>query len=251
MGSNMKTYKRDTCLKICQYFLGTFFCFSMLILCSKRQFILHHGKTMRNFNENLKVLGLTEERKLPKSIYDAYDFSNLDKPTLWRNGKYSSLYNLTEKDLKSFMSFKEDQYSKRGSHITKQCKFIQATAKHSSQKSTTCNINDDQRCLIVIDPDHKIGFCRNPKVSSTTWLARFKIILEKFNANHTFSRKEQANFHESASGWWKISNKKKMAMLKRQSILSFVFVRHPLDRLESAYYDEIVGNPTNFFHKLV
>ena len=141
----MKTYKRDTWLKICKYFLGTFFCFSMFILCSKRQFIIHHGKTLRNFNENLKVLGLTEARKLPKSIYDVYDFSNLDKPTLWRNGKYSSLYNLTEKDLKSFMSFKEDQYSKRGSHITKQCKFIQATAKHASQKSTTCNINDGKQ----------------------------------------------------------------------------------------------------------
>ena len=58
----------------------------------------------------------------------------------------------------------------------------------------------DQRCLIVIDPEHKIGFCRNPKVTSTTWLARFKIILENLEFNHTFSRKEQRNFHESASG---------------------------------------------------
>ena len=42
-----------------------------------------------------------------------------------------------------------------------------------------------------------------------------------------------------------------MAMLKRQSILSFVFVRHPLDRLESAYYDKIVGKPSDTFYKMV
>jgi hypothetical protein len=40
-------------------------------------------------------------------------------------------------------------------------------------------------------------------------------------------------------------------MLKRQSILSFVFVRHPLDRLESAYYDKIVGKPSDTFYKMV
>ena len=28
------------------------------------------------------------------------------------------------------------------------------------------------------------------------------------------------------------------------ALLSFVMVRHPLDRLVSAYYDKIVGNPT-------
>ena len=58
----------------------------------------------------------------------------------------------------------------------------------------------DQRCLLVIDPEHKIGFCRNPKVTSTTWLARFKIILDKLDSNHSFSRQDQRDFHESASG---------------------------------------------------
>ena len=40
-----------------------------------------------------------------------------------------------------------------------------------------------------------------------------------------------------------------MAYLTRSgALLSFVMVRHPLDRLVSAYYDKIIGEPskTNF-----
>lgn len=36
-----------------------------------------------------------------------------------------------------------------------------------------------QRCLLVINPLAKLGFCRNPKVSSSTWLTRFKSLIDK------------------------------------------------------------------------
>ena len=45
--------------------------------------------------------------------------------------------------------------------------------------------------------------------------------------------------------WWIRDTNKKLQMLKedKEDIHSFVFVRHPLDRLESAYYDKIVVKP--------
>ncbi len=168
----------------------------------------------------------------------------------------------------------------------KHCHALNDNAKHVSQKSLTCelqrefqlrigpktnqfidsnvqwlfkgNINfsalnshfTDQRCLIVIDPKNKIGFCRNPKVSSSTWLTRFKILLDNLNFSHKFTPEEVINFHEVAHAWWNLTKSKKMALLKRQRIFSFIFVRHPLERLESAYYDKIVGDPSPHFQKL-
>ena len=47
----------------------------------------------------------------------------------------------------------------------------------------------------------------------------------------------------------------KLQMIRNEDILSFVFVRHPFDRLESAYYDKIAvtsGNTTSpYWEKLV
>ena len=37
--------------------------------------------------------------------------------------------------------------------------------------------------------------------------------------------------------------KQKLNLMNRQDILSFVFTRHPFDRLESAYFDKIIGDP--------
>lgn len=100
-----------------------------------------------------------------------------------------------------------------------------------------------------MDPGHKLGFCRNPKVSSSTWLARFKILIDNLDFDTQFTIQERNDLHESS--WSGISTSKKFALLKRQSILSFVFVRHPFDRIESAYYDKITGEPTETFKMIV
>lgn len=93
------------------------------------------------------------------------------------------------------------------------------------------------------------------KVSSTAWLARFNILwqngsnVEDSLPPPVLSKQETENFHESAHRWWNLSKRKKMAYLTRPgALLSFVMVRHPLDRLASAYYDKIIGeaSKTNF-----
>jgi hypothetical protein len=38
-----------------------------------------------------------------------------------------------------------------------------------------------------------------------------------------------------------MNEEEKVAAIQADRILSFIFVRHPFERLESAYYDKIVG----------
>ena len=58
----------------------------------------------------------------------------------------------------------------------------------------------DQRCLLVVDPIHQIGFCRIPKVASSSWLAKLKILKDGLNLNKTFSYNEVITLHEESQG---------------------------------------------------
>ena len=58
------------------------------------------------------------------------------KPTLWRNGNYTSLFNLTKNDLTDFMEFKEEQYTKRKLYIREKCQeYRRQPNQHVSQYS--------------------------------------------------------------------------------------------------------------------
>ena len=46
--------------------------------------------------------------------------------------------------------------------------------------------------------------------------------------------------------WWNLNDTQKSTYMKKPDILSFVFVRHPFDRLVSAYYDKIAGHRSKF-----
>ena len=47
------------------------------------------------------------------------------------------------------------------------------------------------------------------------------------------------------SSWWNMNIGQKFLFMRHPDMLSFVFVRHPYERLESAYFDKIVGNAAN------
>ena len=127
----MKTFKRETFLKLITYFLTFFLGFFMFLLCQSRQ-----------SPKLFKSVQGTEARIFNQTIYDIYNFTGIEHPRLWKNGDYSSLYDLTSADLKSFFQYKELQYQNRSTHIAKQCKFIQALANHTSQKSNYCGIKN-------------------------------------------------------------------------------------------------------------
>ena len=146
----MKTFKRETLSKISKVFLGSFLCCLMIAICQRRRSKLIGSETYRHLAKYLNISVGSEAQ----SIFDSYDFSAIEKPQLWKNGGYSSLYNLTESEKNSFLKFKEDQYQNRSAHITKQCKIIQAVANHTSQKSTSCSISGGKLFLLEYQQNH-------------------------------------------------------------------------------------------------
>ena len=144
----MKTFKRETLSKISKVFLGSFLCCLMIAICQRRRSKLLGSGTYRHLSKYLNISGGSETQLFAQSIYDSYDFSAIEKPQLWKDGGYSSLYNLTESEQNSFLQFKEEQYLKRSAHITKQCTIIQAVANHTSQKSTSCSISGGKLLLL-------------------------------------------------------------------------------------------------------
>jgi hypothetical protein len=80
--------------------------------------------------------------KTAPSIYDTYDFTQLDSPLLWRKGAYPApLLNLTIVERDEFFAFKETQYQTRSDHIKKLCRsqlLPPGRSTHFSWRSTTC-----------------------------------------------------------------------------------------------------------------
>ena len=74
---------------------------------------------------------------------------------------------------------------------------------------------------------------------------RYTSLLKYVNFINVFCNKIENYLHILfAYSWWIQDMNTKLRMLKEdENFLSFVFVRHPLDRLESAYYDKIVVKP--------
>ena len=99
---------------------------------------------------------------------------------------------------------------------------------------------------ILIPPKHKIAYCRLAKVGSSAWKTLLiplisdqemqeKVLKMKTNLqlsstmNELFSSKNVDTSHQKMSEY-----------LTMQKYFTFVFVRHPLDRLVSAYTDKIL-----------
>ena len=101
------------------------------------------------------------QSKVITSHYQVVNFSTIENPIYWR--KNTDLYNLSRADLEMFFAYKEEQYAARADRIFRFCPLLKNAANHPSQKSTLCR-QDDQRCLMVVNPVDKLAFCRNAKV---------------------------------------------------------------------------------------
>ncbi|XP_040065846.1 carbohydrate sulfotransferase 13-like [Ixodes scapularis] len=109
------------------------------------------------------------------------------------------------------------------------------------ERSNICQI---RRCPIIIDPARKIGFCFINKVASTTVKTIFGLLLNISNMANTRDSLHRA-FHEQ------VRTVSPMTFLQRSNeehYTTAMFVRHPFERLVSAYTDKALGPRTRIVY---
>jgi len=105
----------------------------------------------------------------------------------------------------------------------------------------------------MYDSKHKLLYCRNAKVGTTTWLTHFlelsgkkKILQEEFGPNYS------KMLHRTVPGLFKINSlhNTNIKSLAKHST-SFSMVRHPFERLVSAFQDKLVDGSDKFYKRVV
>ena len=141
---------------------------------------------------------------------------------------------------------RQNFYKQRTRLVQDRCLISAAINKSKSTKTTTLkeilqNSNNVSLPLIV-DTTHKIIYCEIPKSSSTNW-KRTLIKLsnpEKYRdvKNIMAIRNPRKSQHYDLKYLSDFSLDEQLKMLNSHNYFKFTFVRHPLDRLLSAYKDK-------------
>ena len=113
------------------------------------------------------------------------------------------------------------------------------------------NMNDPTKARytqVMVDTTHHLAFCRNAKVGSSTWMHHFNDLLpidERPWGDGTGKLKDLIRMR--ITGKFKAKNLGKVSnpgteypkIFKQSNYTVFTFVRHPFERLVSAYNDKI------------
>ena len=112
------------------------------------------------------------------------------------------------------------------------------------------------RGTFMLDQEHRLGYCRNAKVGTTTWMMLFDSLMNPNQKKEVYSH-EDGRFHHNIAQQYKLNmssltnnsytqlSKKPSFIhiltnfLKESKILTFSFVRHPFERLVSAYKNKV------------
>ena len=182
-----------------------------------------------------------------QSIYDVF-FKHQKRPQLWKNGTFSNLYNMSFSENSEFFKYKEQQFKDRKERIFRYCDKLPKLDLHVSHASTD-TIGSSTYARYVVDPQDGLGMCRISKVSSSAWLYRFNMLLENGSKNLSqITHAQLVQMHAQSHRWWNLTKEQQVGHFNGSfgDILSFVMVRHPFDRLVSAYYDKIIGKTQLF-----
>ncbi|CAN7952219.1 unnamed protein product [Ixodes pacificus] len=89
-------------------------------------------------------------------------------------------------------------------------------------------------CPIMIDPAHKVGYCFINKVASTTVKSIFGLLLHISNMGNTVNSIHKAFLEQVLT----VSHKTFLQRSGQERYTTAMFVRHPFERLVSAYVDK-------------
>ena len=95
------------------------------------------------------------------------------------------------------------------------------------------------RLFLFTDPPRKMGYCGVPKAASTTWRQAFRAMnsIQKDEINIQGMTKHIL-FSEKYS--IQANNNNDLTRLNQTNILKMIIVRHPFERIGSAYHDKFV-----------
>ncbi|XP_014249355.1 carbohydrate sulfotransferase 11 [Cimex lectularius] len=136
-------------------------------------------------------------------------------------------------------SLLNEVYIERIEHLTEACKKYKASASADS-------IWDNRDLLdhILVDKKHKLLYCYVPKVACTNWKRIFMVLNGSTNETDVLSI--PANLAHSRPEYLALSN---YSIADAKSLLNtytkFIFVRHPFERLLSAYRNKLEKNYIN------
>lgn len=127
---------------------------------------------------------------------------------------------------------KSDRYTMRRAVVTDYCQKV----NKSSPPLTRANYRERVR-MIIVDDLHKVLFCKIPKTGVTNWKRIFSYATNAKSAD-VFNQTDDEIHADSANENMLSHYSLDEIEYRLQNYMKVIFVRHPLDRLLSAYRDK-------------
>merc|ERR1719500_2638042 len=100
------------------------------------------------------------------------------------------------------------------------------------------------RNTFLYDPEHRLLFCRNAKVGTSTWLQHFLSLADLPEEEEEIV---QHRLHAEVPRLFSVEPRDPSIPLLAQATISFSMVRHPFERLVSAYQSKVVRSTDDWY----
>ena len=154
----------------------------------------------------------------------------------------------------------EEKYMKINKRIYDVCQKAHSNFRTAKKNNAGGGMKNNSHAYLqnfIIDKDHHLGYCGHPKVASTSTMHFFYELMPSSVLKDSARRGEVTKrlyVHKvlprlPVESIYNISMKSKTSsfmntfkmFLKQKNIMTFTFVRHPYERLVSAYKDKVLG----------
>ena len=162
--------------------------------------------------------------------------------------------NVQKQSENQWMAKMEEKYRLINNRINSICqKELLKTAQNAHKSNSRSFVNSEDfiiRPSLLLDRKNLLGYCPNAKVGTTTWMRHFNLLNspskreEKFTHSGVNKAFKLPSMSEIKKNTGMVNNTNVMEILAsfmtKNHVLTFSFVRHPFERLVSAYKDKIL-----------